>query len=243
MSAGRRRRAKAKPAAVERKLAWPGDPEGLTAAGVDFEALAHVLANTCRHGGRVRQYHALAAHAVVVSEEVEALDGLEPEARRRLALHALLAPAPAVWLQGAPADSQRAVERSNRLAAGIERAVREAAGLEAPGEEETELLRFVSRMAASAERRDLADLPVDEGAVFPPLRRRIRAVGPGRAAKLWLARVRALATPPGHPGADAADSRTTRQTEEDSHVAHTEETQGMDEAAADGEETDARQAA
>ena len=243
MSATRRRRAQAKAATGERTLAWPGDPEGLTASDIDFEALAHVLANLCRHGGRVRQYHALAAHAVIVSEEVEALDGLDPEARRRLALHALLAPAPAAWLHGALPDSQRAAERSNRLAAGIERAVREAAGLEAPGGDEAELLRFVSRMAASAERRDLADLPEDEGAVFPPLKRRIRAVGPGRAAKLWLARFRALATPPGHPGADAADSHATRQTEEDSHVAHTEETQGMDEAAADGEEIDARQAA
>ena len=43
---------------------------------IDFEALAHVLANCCRRGGRMRQYHSLAAHVVIVSEEIEALDGL-----------------------------------------------------------------------------------------------------------------------------------------------------------------------
>ena len=34
----------------QRALNWPGDPEGVTAADIDFEALAHVLANTCRRG-------------------------------------------------------------------------------------------------------------------------------------------------------------------------------------------------
>ena len=81
-----------------RRLAWPGDPETVTAAGIDFEALAHVLANTCRWGGRTRHYHALAAHALIASEEIEALDGLGPEDRRTLALHALLMVAPAAWL-------------------------------------------------------------------------------------------------------------------------------------------------
>jgi len=57
---------------------------------VDFEALAHVLANTCRWGGRSRHYLSLAQHAVAVSEEVEGLDGLGPAERRTLALHALL---------------------------------------------------------------------------------------------------------------------------------------------------------
>ena len=71
-----------------RPLAWPGSPEGLGAADVDFEAVAHVLANTCRWGGRSRQYLSLAQHAVAVSEEVEGLDGLGEGDRRTLALHA-----------------------------------------------------------------------------------------------------------------------------------------------------------
>ena len=81
-------------------LNWPDDPETVTAADIDFEALAHVLANTCRRGGCMRGYHSVAAHAVVVSEEIEALDGLGDEECRRLALHALLADAPSAWLRG-----------------------------------------------------------------------------------------------------------------------------------------------
>ena len=133
-----------------RRLAWPGEPEDVTAADIDFEALAHVLANTCRWGGRTVRYHSLAAHAAIVSEEVEALDGLGREDRRRLALYALIADAPSAWLRGEPASSPRGA----KLAAGIERAVREAAGLDpAMGEHHAELLRFVSRMTAAAERR------------------------------------------------------------------------------------------
>ncbi len=230
---------------AERPLAWPGDPEGLAAADIDFEGLAHVLANNCRRGGRMRRYHSLAAHAVIVSEEVETLDGLDAEVRRRLALHALLAPAPSAWLGDRPADSHRAAERTSRLAAGIARAVREAAGLDAElGEDKAELLRFVSRMAASAERRDLAGAgPVDDaGAAFPPLRRRIRPVGPERAARLWLARLHALASPPGHAGA-VAENHTDTTEEEDGHVTHIPETQGADAAAPHGEEAHVRRAA
>ena len=198
---------------VDRRFNWPGDPEGVTPADVDFTALAHVLANTCRFGGCCAHYHSLAGHALVVSEEIEALDGLDDGDRRRLALHALLAPAPAAWLRGEPPESQRAVERTNRLASGIERAVREAAGLDAALDDEgAELLRFVSRMTLAAERRDLFDggsagagshAPL-AGVAFPPLKRRIRPVGPGRAAALWLARFRALGRPPGEDGAGAA---------------------------------------
>ena len=116
---------------AEPALNWPGDPETVTAADIDFRAVARVLANTCRHGGRIAAYHSLAGHAVLTSAEVEALDGLAAEDRRVLALHALLADAPCVWIGawrlGAPAGSQRAAERANRLAARIERAVREAA--------------------------------------------------------------------------------------------------------------------
>ena len=178
-------------------LTWPGDPETVTAADIDFEALAHVLANACRRGGRMRAYHSVAAHAVVVSEEIEALNGLADEDRRTLALHALVADAPSAWLRDGWPDSQR----SGKLAAGIEAAVREAAGLEAAlDEERAELLRFVTRMAAAAERRDLLDPgsgsrpgSAGPGVAFPPLKRRIRPIAPEKAAEAWLARFRALA--------------------------------------------------
>ena len=207
------------PANNERTLAWPGDPENVTAADIDFEALAHVLANTCRWSGRTRHYHALAAHALIASEEIEALDGLGAEDRRTLAVHALLMDAPAAWLGPGSSPGQtpgsgpaRGAERANRLAAGIERAVREAAGLDPVlADEHAELLRFIARMTLAAERRDLfgAGEPGPAGAAFPPLKRRIRPLGPGRAAKLWLARFRALARPPGGAGAGAVESGGT----------------------------------
>ena len=197
--------------AAERPLNWPGDPEDVTAADIDFAALAHVLANTCRRGGCCRQYHSVAAHAVIVSEEIEALDGLGDEERRRLALHALIADAASAWLRGAwlrgaAPGSQRAAEpgsrsgpsRTGRLATGIEAAVREAAGLDAVLDEEpAELLRFVTRMAASTESRDLLEgnALAGAGVAFPPLKRRIRSIGPDKAAEAWLARFRALAGP------------------------------------------------
>ena len=187
------------------RLAWPGDPEGIAAADIDFEALSHVLANTCRFGGRTRQYHSLAAHALIASEEVEALDGLGAGERRELALHALIADAPSAWLRGEPTSAQRTA----KLAAGIERAVCEAAGLDTGlSEDSAELLRFVFRMTAAAERRDLADADAGPGTAFPPLRRRVRTVGPGRAARLWLARFRALSGPPREIAAAAGTSAT-----------------------------------
>ena len=187
----------AKTAAAERALNWPDDPETVTAADIDFEALAHVLANTCRRGGCLRQYHSVAAQAVIVSEEIEALDGLGGEDRRRLALYALVANAPSAWLRGRLPDSQRAVDRAGKLATGIETAVRDAAGLDAVLEEEqAELLRFVTRMAAATESRDLLDEPaVGAGVAFPPLKRRLRSMPPDKAASAWLSRFRALAGP------------------------------------------------
>ena len=182
----------------ERPFNWPDDPESVTAADVDFEALAHVLANTCRRGGCMRGYHSVAAHAVVVSEEIEALDGLADEDRRALALHALIANAPSAWLRGRLPDSQRAFERTGKLASGIEAAVREAAGLDAVlDEEHAELLRFVAKMATAAESRDLLEGAADAGAgiAFPPLKRRIRTMPPDKAAQSWLVRFRALAGP------------------------------------------------
>ena len=189
-------------ATAKHPLNWPDDPETVTAADIDFEALAHVLANTCRRGGCTRRYHSVAAHAVIVSEEIAALDGLGEEDRRTLALHALIANAPSAWLRGRLPDSQRAAERAGKLANGIETAVREAAGLDAVlDEEHAELLRFVTRMAAAAERRDIMeDAPAGAGVAFPPLKRRIRSIPPDKAAEGWLARFRALA---GQEGQDA----------------------------------------
>ena len=180
-------------------LNWPGDPESLTADAVDFEALAHVLANTCRRGGRLMRFHSLAAHAVLVSEAIENLG--EPEAGdgRRVALHALLADASLAWLR--PADdpaSQRGAERFKRLRQTVDRAVREAAGLRGePSPEQSELLRFVARMAESAEDRDIpgARCGAAPAVSFPPLPGRIRTVEPGRAARLWLDRLSELREP------------------------------------------------
>ena len=190
-------------------LNWPGDPEDVTADDVDFEALAHVLANTCRRGGCCRQYHSIAAHAVIVSEEIAALDGLEDKDRRTLALHALIAGAASAWLRGRLPDSQRAADRTAKLATGIETAVRQAAGLDAVLEEEHgELLRFVTRMAAATESRDLLDEPaVGTGVAFPPLKRRIRSMPPDKAAQAWLARFRALAGPEDERKGRAASDR------------------------------------
>ena len=181
---------------AERPLLWPHDPENLTAADIDFEALAHVLANSCCWGGRSRHYHSLAHHGVIVSEEIEVIDGLASADRRTLALHALLANGPSAWLQGEPVGSQRAAERTGRLASTIGTALREAAGLDKPpAEEQAELLRFIERMTVAAERRDLfeGDLSVPGGTAFPPLKRRIKPVAPDRAARLWLERFRSLA--------------------------------------------------
>ena len=202
--------------AGERPLSWPDDPENVTAADIDFEALAHVLANTCRRDGRMRHYHSIAAHAAIVSEEIEALDGLGDEDRQTLALHALLAGAASAWFRGEWAGSARAAERTAKLATRIEGAVRQAAGLDAVlDEEHAELLRFVERMTVAAERRDLfgqdepASGPGASGIGFPPLKRRIRSIAPDRAAEAWLARFRALAGDRAAAGkADAASDGT-----------------------------------
>ena len=139
----------------------------------------------------MRAFHSVAGHAVMLSEEIEALDGLGPNDRRTLVLHALLADAASAWFRGAWTGSARAADRTARLATGID-----AAGLdpELTGEW-AELLRFVNRMAAAAESRDLLGSDGSAGAriAFPPLKRRIRPLAPDRAAELWLGRFRALA--------------------------------------------------
>ena len=213
MNARNGRRERSRTASVggrtgERPLGWPGDPESLTAEAVDFEALAHVLANTCRRGGRLGRFHSLAAHAVLVSEAIEDLGGAEAGDGRTVALHALLADAGVAW--PGPVDdaaSQRDAERLKRLRETVDRALREAAGLHGePSPEEAELLRFVARMAEAAEDRDIPG--ARDGAApavsFPPLPGRIRTVAPGRAARLWLDRLQDLR------GSSSADDGASR---------------------------------
>ena len=205
------------PGSGERRLVWPGDPEALTAEAVDFEAVAHVLANTCRRGGRLRRYHSVAAHAVLVSEAVETLGAWETEDGRRVALHALLADAGVAWLgAGASAASQRGSERLKRLRETVDGTVRESAGLRGGlSPEEAELLRFVGRMAEAAEDRDIPG--ARDGAApavgFPALDLRIRTVEPGRAARLWLERLRALSGP--RDGEDRAAASLTGEAGEE----------------------------
>ena len=195
MTAIQRRRRTARPA--EAPPAWPGDPETVTAQTIEFEAIACLLANTCRWGGRTRRFHSIAQHALLMAEEVAALEGVPDADRRALALHALLAHARAAWLGdedgGAPAPA-KAAERARRLGDGIDRAVREAAGIEPDLPEAwAEILRLVDRMADAAERRSLG-IPAASGAdaLFPPLRRQVRPMRPERAGRLWLARLREL---------------------------------------------------
>ncbi len=179
---------------------WPGDPESLTAGAVDFEALAHVLANTCRRGGRLRRFHSVAAHALLMSEAIETLGQPGTGDSRAVALYALLADASVAWQGAEPASSQRGTERFQRLRGAVDRAVRESAGLDAePSPEQAELLRFVARMAEAAEDRDLpgARDGAASAVAFPPLKRRIRTVEPDRAARLWLDRFRDLIEPAG----------------------------------------------
>ena len=191
------------PSAEDRQLDWPGDPEPLTAGAVDFEALAYVLANTCRRNGRLRRFHSLAAHAVLMSEAIETLGGPGAGDNRAAALYALLADASVAWLGAEAASSQRGAERLGRLREAVDRAVREAAGLDAePSPEQAELLRFVVRMAEAAEDRDLpgARGGAASAVAFPPLKSRIRTVEPERAAKLWLERFEKIRERPGVGG-------------------------------------------
>ena len=203
---------RARPRADDRPLDWPGDPESLTAEAVDFEALAHMLANTCRRNGRLRRFHSVAAHAVLMSEAIETLGETGAGDNRAAALYALLADASVAWLGVEAASSQRGADRLGRLRETVDRAVREAAGLDPePSPEQAELLRFVSRMAEAAEDRDLpgARGGAASAVAFPPLKARIRTVEPERAAKLWLERFENLRERPG-AGRSAAPGEGSR---------------------------------
>ena len=221
MNAKRRAPASGAGGAEERPLAWPGDPESLAAESVDFEALALVLANTCRRDGRLRRFHSLAAHGVAMSEAIEALGGDVREA----ALHALLFEASVAWLGPDAAPTRRPTDKLRRLCARVDRAVREAAGLGGePSAEQAELLRFIARMAEAAEARDVpgaGDHPAPAMA-FPPLERRIRVLDPARAARLWIERLHDLKGPPGAEGSagtNHADEPGERN-EEKPHVTY-----------------------
>lgn len=181
---------------------WPGDPATLAAGDVDFEAIAHVLANTCRWGGRSRRFYSVAQHALQVSAAVDRLGRMDEAGRRVLALHALLADAPMAWtgLWSAPdagvGGSAKVEERFKRERAAVRRAVLEAAGLEAELPADwAEALKFIRRMAEAALHRDLhgagigGDMGIaGAGPLFPPLKQRIRPMPPDRAAKKWLER-------------------------------------------------------
>ena len=104
--------------------AWPGDPEHMEASEVDFEALAHILANPCRWGGGTRHFLSLARHVLSVSEEIEAhqgvplLDDIAVEDRRALALHALPVGARAIRPMASVQAAERWLARVHELPAG-----------------------------------------------------------------------------------------------------------------------------
>ena len=112
------------------------------------------------------------------------------------------------------------MDRTGRLASGIETAVREAAGLDPLLDgEQAELLRFVTRMAAATESRDLLEpgsgsgpgAPAGAGVAFPPLKRRIRSVPPDKAAQAWIARFRALGARPGEDAGGTGQATCRRR--------------------------------
>ena len=185
-----------------RPRGWPGDPEQGEVIDVDVEAIAHVLANTCRWDGRTQRFLSLARHGFTMSEVSESLDGIACEDRRRcLALHALLMPARAAWLgddEGEHPASAKAAARTKAHGAAVDRAVREAAGLDPePPEDWIDVLRFVALMTDAAEQGNTLvrrDTGVDGGRPpLPPLRRTIRPLAPDAAAERWLSRLGELA--------------------------------------------------
>lgn len=214
---------------------WPGDPATLEAGDVDFEALAHVLANTCCWGGRSRRFYSVAQYAMQVSAAVDRLGRMDEAGRRVLGLHALLADAPMAWTgfwsapgadaSGAAApESAKAAERLQRTSAAVRRAVLEAAGLEPELPADwAEALKFIRRMAEAALYRDLHGAGIADGGVgvagagplFPPLKQRIRPMPPDRAAKKWLERFAELrAGLPARgiePGGNGGGEGATRQ--------------------------------
>ena len=191
-----------------RTLRWPGDPATVTAEGVDFEAVAHVLGNTCCWGGRSRRFYSLAQHALTVSGAIDRLGGMNEEDRRVLSLHALLADAWRAWVRedpGAQPSGKAAAQARRSEKAAVRRAVLEAARLdiELPGDW-ADALRFTQRMAEAAVSRDLPEAGTGgersgplggTGPLFPPLKDRTRPLRPDRAATLWFERFGELSKP------------------------------------------------
>ena len=185
-----------------RTIRWPGDPAELTPEAVDFEAVAHVLGNTCSWGGRTLRFYSLAQRAVTVCTAVQALGGMDDEDGRSLALHALLADAWRAWLPGpSGADaSAKAMEKHARERDAVQRAVLKAAGAPAELPQSWEQALELTRLRVEATLvRDLAGGDVDRGAqrggpLFPPLKKRTAPMRPDVAAKRWLEALRA-ATP------------------------------------------------
>ena len=192
-----------------RTIRWPGDPATVTAEGVDFEAVAHMLGNTCCWGGRSRRFYSLAQHALTVSGAIDRLGGMNEEDRRVLSLHALLADAWRAWVRedpGAQPSGKAAAQARRSEKAAVIRTVLEAARLdiELPGDW-ADALRFTQRMAEAAVSRDLPEAGTGgersgplggTGPLFPPLKDRTRPLRPDRAATLWLERFGELSEPP-----------------------------------------------
>ena len=142
---------------------------------IDLEALADVLAGTCRWD------RSLAPVAAAFDQCLKSLGGLDAHERKRLSLYPLLSEAVLAGLGTVVAE-----------------AALEAAGLsrEAP-ETWVQALRFARRMADAAVRRDLPGPAWGEQSPFPAVRKRIEPMAPGEAAQRWLARYRALTTTQG----------------------------------------------
>ena len=183
-----------------RTLRWPGDPARLTVEGVDFEAVAHVLANTCCWGGRSRRFYSLAQYAVTVSVAAQRLGGMSGKHLNELGLHALLIDAWRAWYrdEAAAGGSETRPDRARRVVAAVHRTVLEAAGVEPePPGSWTQALQLTQRMVEAAVRRDLADAGIDPGTrdsgpLFPAAKERVRPLPPDGAAKRWLERFEAL---------------------------------------------------
>ena len=198
-----------------RTLRWPGDAAALTVEGVDFEAVAHVLANTCCWRGRSRRFYSLAQHAVTVSAAVERLGGMNENDLHELSLHALLADAWRAWFRD-DADAGRPEKRSDRKCGARSRrssaSVMEAAGVEPELPASwSQALGLTQRMAEAAVCRDLADAGIefgtrDSGPLFPPLKERVRPLPPDRAARRWLERFEALRARCGEEAPGAAQA-------------------------------------
>ena len=182
-----------------RTIRWPGDPAELTPEAVDFEAVAHVLGNTCCWGGRTVRFYSLAQHAVTVCTAVQVLGGMDDENGRALALHALLGDAWRAWLPdrtGADA-SAKAMDKHKRERDAVQRSVLEAAGAPAALPQSWDRALELTRLRVEATLvRDLAGADVDRvaqrgGPLFPPLRKRTAPMRPDVAAKRWLEALRA----------------------------------------------------